>query len=274
MSPIQLGLFALYALAGLGYGALFVGRAPALGRAARPLLVLALVLHLASLVARAVRLHTLPITTLPDMLSTVSCSLAAVYLYLEVRQGTPMTGVFVVPVVMVLAFAAGLPFPPLKSERELLKLLELRFFPLHMLCAFTGYCAAALAAVYGGLYLMLYHELKLGRLTLIYHRLPPLEELKQLNVRSTQAAFVLLSGAIAIAMLVLVRKKPEYLLDAKVLATFVVWVIFGLSIVAHARWTRSTRAPVLLSLAGFALLLLTTLVIGPLASSFHIFLFR
>jgi ABC-type uncharacterized transport system permease subunit len=266
-----LGLFALYALASLGYGALFAGRAPAAGRAARPLLVVALLAHLAYLGARVVELHTLPITTLNGALTTVAFSLAAVYLYLEVRQGTPMTGVFVLPVVAVLVLVGGLSFPGVRPPEQLLKLLESPFFALHMLTAVTAYCAFALAAVYGLLFLLLYHELKLGRLTLVYHRLPPLEELKQMNIRSTLAGFVMLTGAIVIGAVWISRLKPAYFADPKVLWTFVVWVVFGVAILVHYRWSQSSRASVFLTLAGFAMLLISTLLIGPLASSFHQF---
>jgi ABC-type uncharacterized transport system permease subunit len=271
LSPIHLGLFALYAVAAIGYGALFAGRAPALGRVAKPVLVVALAAHLVYLASRVLEIHTLPITTLSGTLATVSFSLAAVYLYLEMRQGTPMTGVFVLPVVAVLVLVGGVPFPGVKPPKELLKLLESPFFALHMLSAVTAYCAFALAAVYGGLFLMLYHELKLGRLTLVYHRLPPLEQLKQMNIRSTLAGFVFLSAAILIGAVWISRLKPTYFTDPKVLWTFLVWVVFGVAILVHYRWSQSSRASVFLTLAGFALLLISTLLIGPLASSFHQF---
>ncbi len=271
MSPIHLVLFALYALSGVGYGALFVGRAPALGRAARPLLMIAMLAHVAYMVWRSVEAHTLPLHTLSGALGTVSLCLALVYLYLEMRQGTPMTGVFVVPVVALLVLIGGIPFPGVKPPKELVKLLESPFFAIHMLTAVTAYCAFALAAVFGLLFLMLYHELKLGRLTLVYHRLPPLEQLKQMNIRSTLAGFVLLSGAILIGAIWLSRLKPAYFTDPKVIATMLVWVIFGAAITVHYRWSQSSRASVLLTLTGFALMLLSTLVIGPLSSSFHQF---
>ncbi|MBI5836079.1 MAG: cytochrome c biogenesis protein CcsA [Candidatus Eisenbacteria bacterium] len=261
----------MYAVTGLGYGALFVGRTPALGRAARPLLLLSMAAHLVYMVWRSVEVHTLPLSTLSGALTTVSLSLAAVYLYLEIRQHTPMTGVFVVPVVALLVLIGGLPFPGVKPPQELLKLLESPFFAVHMLSAVTAYCAFALAAVYGLLFLMLYHELKLGRLTLVYHRLPPLEQLKQMNIRSTLVGFVLLTAAIAIGAIWLSRLKPTYFADPKVISSFLVWVIFGVAIMAHYRWSQSSRAPVFLTLAGFAMLLLSTLVIGPLSSSFHQF---
>ena len=247
----------LYAVAAIGYGALFAGRAPALGRIAKPVLGIALAAHLVYLASRVVEIHTLPITTLSGALATVSFSLAAVYLYLEMRQGTPMTGVFVLPVVAVLVLVGGLPFPGVKPPKELLKLLESPFFALHMLT--------------GGLFLMLYHELKLGRLTLVYHRLPPLEQLKQMNVRSTLAGFVFLSAAILIGAVWISRLKPAYFADPKVLWTFLVWVVFGVAILVHYRWSQSSRASVYLTLVGFAMLLISTLLIGPLASSFHQF---
>ena len=271
MSPIHLGLFALYAVASLAYGALFAGRAPVLGRAARPLLWIALACHAVYLGSRVVAVHTLPITSLSGALATVSFSLAAVYVYLEMRQGTPMTGVFVLPLVALLVLVGGLPFPPHTPAKELLKLLESPVFALHMLTAVTAYCAFALAAIYGLLFLMLYHELKLGRLTLVYHRLPPLAQLKQMNIRSTLAGFVLLTVAILIGAVFLSRLKPAYFADPKVLWTFVVWVAFGGAIVAHYRGVQSSRASVFLTLAGFAVLLLSTLLIVPLASSFHQF---
>ena len=269
MSPIHLVIFSLYVLSSVGYLAVFRGRAPALGRNAQPLMLAGMSLHMAYLVARGFAVGMLPMTTLPDALTTIAFAMAAVYAYLEIQEGTPMTGLFVLPFIAVITLIGGvdlraLPPPPLVMLRS-------PWFALHTLSAVTSYCAFAIAAIYGVLYLLLYHELKLGRFSLLYHRLPPLEKLGRMSLRSLVTGLALLTVAILIGMFWLSRLKPGYLDDPKVLWTLLTWCVFGSSLLAHYRWTSAGPVSVYLTLTGFGMLLISMLLPGHLAASFHQF---
>ena len=237
-------------------------------RGGRPVLLMALTLHLIYIAERGFQVGTLPLTTMPDTLSTVAFALGLVYLYLEYRQDTPMTGVFVLPIVAFLT-AAG--FMPMHGPPRAPGMLLSPWFALHTLTAVTSYCAFALAAVYGLLFLLLYHELKAGRFSLLYHRLPSLEQLGQLAIRSTVAGFILLGVAILIGGIWIAGDHMGYFTDPKVLLTLIVWLIFGAAILAHYRWERRGPLPVYLSLAGFAMLMVSAVVAMRFTSSFHRF---
>jgi ABC-type uncharacterized transport system permease subunit len=179
-----------------------------------------------------------------------------------------MTGMFVLPVAALLVLPEALGFSGPGHPSELLKS---PLFALHTLSAVSSYCAFALAAVHGILYLMLYRELKLGRASLVFHRLPSLEQLARILIRSTTSGFVLLGLAIVIGFVWISHVRPGYYTDPKALFTLFVWLVFGAALLAHHLFRQNPTLPVYISLAGFCLLLLATLVPGHVSGSFHQF---
>ncbi len=57
-------------------------------------------------------------------------------------------------------------------------------FGLHAGMAILGYSAFAVSAIYGFLFLLLYHDLKSTHFGLIYRRLPSLDVLAKMNIRA------------------------------------------------------------------------------------------
>lgn len=268
MSLILLLVLALYALSAAAYAAVFWGRAPSLGRAAQPLLMVAIVLHSNVIMLGATKLGMLPMTSVGEALGMVALCLAICYFWIEVRRGTPMIGMFVMAVVALLMLPSAL---GLGGERHPSEILRSPLFAMHTLAAVASYCALALASIYGVLFLLLYHELKLGRFSLVYHRLPSLDELSRTMIRSTAAGFTLLGMTIVLGFVWISHVFPGYYADPKVILTVVVWLVSGSALLVHYRLHRGGTLTVYLSLAGFGLLLLSTLIPGHLAGSFHHF---
>jgi ABC-type uncharacterized transport system permease subunit len=255
-------------MAALGYLAIFRGRPNFLSRLSRLIFAGGLIVEFFYIVMRGLIVGRLPITSFPDTLTMVALLLGAVYLVLEIRQDTPATGVFVLPIVALLTLLGGV---RMGLEYPAAKLPSSPWFAVHMISAMSSYCALSLAAVYGLLFLLLYHELKLGRFTLLYHRLPPLEQLGRMTLRSTLVGFVLLGIAIAVGMLGLNHELPGYRTDPNVVVTLFVWVVFGISIFAHYRWTSRGPLSVYLSLTGFAMLIVSAIMAVSFRSTFHRF---
>lgn len=258
----------LYGLASAGYTHLFLTGDPLARRFATPLLAASLVVHGSEILLRGLSKGLLPIGNVFESASAIAFALAAVYVYVEARTRTPMTGVFVVPVVFVVEAIASAFIDRAAPAPEILRST---LFGLHTGAAILGYCAFAVAAIYGLLFLVLYHELKTRRFSLAYNRLPPLEVLAQMNIRALAVGFVFLSVAILFGAIWVFRVQEARLADPKVFVTLVAWCVFGFGIVAH--FLLGWRGPrvIYMSVAGFLLLVTSSVALNVVGRSFHVF---
>jgi ABC-type uncharacterized transport system permease subunit len=257
----------LYLAAVAAYVTDFVKGDPAAIRAARRLMEVTLTCHLLYLGLRTVHEQHVPLTGAPELMSMVALSAAFVYVVVERFTGVERTGAFMVVFPFLLqTFASAFvvehqPFPAL---------LRSPLFALHTVAAVLGYVALGVSAVYGVMFLLLHRELKGGRFGTIFNRLPPLESLARMNRRAAAIGVVFLAVTIAGGTLWASREFPGFTSDPKFLITVSIWAIYLLALVLHAvaRW--NSRRTVGLSLAGFALLLVSMLATR-LLPSFHAF---
>jgi ABC-type uncharacterized transport system permease subunit len=263
----------LYALAVAGYVRVYAAEPGtdegSLSRRWGPALLRAAVLtHLVYLSARGVTEGHLPLASVYDFLSATGLSLAAVYLYLELRQGIRTTGIFVLPLVLfiqIVSSAYGGAAPTLKPQ------LQPIWFELHTLTAVLGYSAFAVSAIYGILFLLLYRDIKANRLTFFFRRMPPLETLGHMNVSAASAGLVLLALAILMGIGWARLAGVALLSDPKTWLTIGAWMVLGFAVLAYHRlgW-RGPRA-VYASLAGFTTLILSRFAVDLFFHSFHTF---
>jgi HemX protein len=263
---------ALYALAVAAYARIYTTIPDAGGSASHrwgPVVLRAAVgLHLLYLIARGWSEGHLPLASVYDFLSATALAVAAVYIYLEVLQGIRTTGIFVLPLVLVMQIAAsayGDVDPTTKPP------INPVWFEFHTLAAVLGYGAFFVSAIYGILFLLLYREIKRNRLSLFFTRMPPLETLARMNVSAAAAGLVLLALAILMGIGWGRAAGLHPFADPKTWLTIGAWLVLGFAVVAHYRlgW-RGPRA-VVASLAGFTTLLLSRVVTDFFVRSFHTF---
>ena len=123
----------------------------------------------------------------------------------------------------------------------------------------------------GGLYLLLYWELKRSRFSLIYDRLPPLEDLARMSMRATLFGVVFLTVTIACGSLWASVEFPGFVRDPKFLFTLVVWSIYAAAAWLHYGRNWSGRKAIRITLVGFAALVLSGLAARLFFDSFHDF---
>ncbi len=142
----------------------------------------------------------------------------------------------------------------------------------HVAAALLGYTGISLSAVYGFLFLMLYHDIKSSRFGLVYNRLPNLEGLEGMSYRAELFGFVTLGIAIAIGLLWLptVFKDFSYL-DPKLVATVVIWAIYAVGLWAKRRFGWKGRKTMLLSLVAFCIVFFSMTIVNIYLSEFHKF---
>src|SRR5437867_8923017 len=105
-------------------------------------------------------------------MTTVAFAVALVYFYVEFRAKTHKTGMFLLSFSFVFQTISS---AFISNTGDFPDILRSPLFGIHTGAAVLGYTAFAVSAIYGVLFLLLYHDLKASRFGLIYQRLPSLE---------------------------------------------------------------------------------------------------
>jgi ABC-type uncharacterized transport system permease subunit len=257
-----------YALSVLGYLADFVREDPVALRVGRALLQSAVVLHAAYLALRTVDYGHVPLASLSEVLTSVAFGLAVVYLYVEARTGIATTGAFVIAFVLAFQTVSSAFVSPLETFPAVLRS---PLFALHTSAAVLGYTAFAVSAVYGVLFLLLHHELKANRFGIVYRRLPPLDVLARMSLRAWMLGLCFLSVTIVVGALWAAGRYPAFGRDPKVLLTFAVWGVYAGGLFFHHRQGWPGRRTIVVSLVGFALMVVSMAAVRLFLPSFHWF---
>src|SRR5208283_1049223 len=137
-----------------------------------PLLVLTVILHFLYIIFRTIEYDHPPITSVFEILSLIAFTIALVYTFIEFKTKNKSTGYFILIIPFFFQLVSSL---FIKEISEVPPLLRSNLLGLHVTSALLGYAAITISAVYGFLYLMLYHNIKSSQFGLIYNRLPNLE---------------------------------------------------------------------------------------------------
>ena len=256
-----------YLAAAIAYGLVFFNDGALARKLATPILATTAVLHLVDLVAVTVRFRQFPAVTVSQALSVVALAVALVYLFVEWHGRERSTGFWLVSLVFVFQLLASLLRNPEVPDREI---FHSALFASHVSLALLGYAAFVIAACYGFLFLELYRELKAGRFSTFFGKLPPLEVLERMMGGALLVGFTTLTGAVATGVLWAERNfSGEWLGDPKILFTFAVWALYGVALLLRRlrRWHGLQTA--LVSLAGLGAILFSLLAINLFFSDFH-----
>ncbi len=234
-----------------------------------PLLFATLVLHVAYILLRAWQLGHPPITSMFEIFSLIALTIVLVYAYIEVRTRNRSTGYFILMLPFFFQLVSSL---FIKDQTEVPEGLQSSLLGFHVSSALLGYAAITISAVYGFLYLMLYHDIKRSQFGVIYKRLPNLETLERMSTTATVFGFVLLSIAIVVGFVWLPSSVKNFsYTDPKLFGTMAIWLVYagGLSAKQLVGW--QGRRIMVLSMFGFAIAMFSMTVINLFFSGFHKF---
>lgn len=244
-----------YAIASVLYLAHLIRLHKSVENAARILLGIGVVLHLADIGVRCYQGVT-PVSSTVEAMSFVSFLVAAGFLLASLRYRLAAAGAFAVPASLVLLVLARIaPSPPTTPQMGSLG-------QAHILLATLGVAVFAFAAVLALLYLFQDRQLKRKKFERVMEKGTPLDTLDRLAHRCVSIGFpvftlAIVTGALWVARLGIVHHpedlRPEYLFAVGA------WVAFAVLLVARigAGW-RGRRAA-WLTLGGFGG---TVLVVG------------
>jgi len=258
----------LYALSSAAYARAYTREGADSDRLGTITLRAAVLLHIVYLSARGVLEGHLPLASVYDFLSATGLSMAAVYLYVEAREGVRTTGAFVVPFIFLIQIVSSAYGGQAPSDPVPLRPI---WFELHTLTAVLGYSAFAVSAIYGILFLLLYRDIKANRFSFFFRRMPPLAALGQMNIRAAGGGLVLLTLAIALGVGWIKRSGTGSLTDPKIWLTLLVWCVFAFSLLAYHRFGWRGPRAIYMSLVGFTTLLLSRVAVDLFFHSFHSF---
>jgi len=196
-------------------------------------------------------------------------SITIAYMYIEWRTHTSNTGAFILLLAFAFQTASSL---FIRDNVVIPDYLHSFVLGYHVSAALLGYTGISLSAVYGFLYLMLYHEIKSTRFGLIYSRLPSLEMLETMSNRSEVFGFAMLSVAIGIGMLWLPRVFESFSYwDPKLVGTIFIWLLYAIALGAKRGLGWQGRKTMVISLVAFGFVFLSMTVINLYLSGFHSF---
>jgi len=259
-----------YLAAAVTYGYLFFAASARARTVATPLLAATVALHAATLAATAVRWGQLPAATVSQALSVIALAVAVVYLFVEHYGRERTTGLWLVALVFVFQLLASLLRRPEVPDREL---YHSALFGVHVSLALLGYAAFAVGAAYGYLFLRLYRELKAGRFSTFFGRLPPLEVLERMMVGALGIGLAALAASVGLGVVWADRLFGRgWIADPKIAITFATLALYAVALLLRRLGRWHGRQTALASLVGLGAILFSLLAVNLLFTDFHGFL--
>lgn len=256
--------FALYALA-------FFRRDEGFERWRRPLLLSTLGVHTLLIYARTTYHGHCLVYSPFEMMTLISFTVTLTYTIVEMASRERGTGMFFIGLALALQTISAM-FTPFAGDSSLDPALQNLAVGLHISAALFGYTAFAISAVYGTLFLMLYHQIRLNRFGSFYQRLPSLQLLERMCEKSAIVGILFLAVAIAIGLMYLPTVIPGFhYADAKFIATMAIWMIYAGALGAKYLMKLEGRKVIIISLVGFIGTILSMTIINLAVSSFHRF---
>lgn len=259
----------LYASLVILYGLSFFGASTLADRWKSPLLHSTVLFHVGYILVRTAAFDHPPVTTVFEIMTLLAASIAIGYTYIELRTRASNTGFFILLLALVFQIVSSL---SIKDLTEIAPILRSRLLGFHVSAALLGYTAISLSAVYGFLYLMLYHEIKSSRFGVIYSRLPNLEMLEKMSHKAEVFGFVMLTIAITIGLFWLPRAFENFSYwDPKLVGTLFIWILYAIGLGAKKKLGWQGRKTMIISLIGFGFVFLSMTVVNLYFSGFHSF---
>ncbi len=257
------GTVATYLIGAVLLAANLLLRRTGLLTAGRVAAILGAVLHMTAIGLRCIEVHRAPFTTPAESLSLLAWIVVLVYLGMEVLWRLSATGPFALGlsfllVLMGAVFSGGKSQGTSAASLAARPLLAENAVSLHIIATITAIGAFALAFCCAALYLVAYRILKSKHGLSWMKRLPPLGTVERAAFTLVAIGFPLLTLGILSGLVRAIGGGMDqgWQTDPKTLLAYVVWVVYGVYLIARLslNWSPVRTAYVLI--VGLALSLL------------------
>lgn len=260
----------LYFITTFYYGRLFFHDDKHAEKQSSKFLSLTLVLHFLYIFLRGWTQDHYPMASVFEVASAIAFSLGLIYRYIESRLKVKTTGYFILVLIFLIQLFSSLFIEKIEQVPEILKS---PIFDVHSTFAALGYTALILSAIYSFMYILLYHDIKSSRFSIIFEKLPSLETLGGMIYKASVLGIVFLSVAILFGHIFLkVTYDRLFSFDFKILSVYFIWIIYFLVIIGKKKLNWPPRLMAYLSILGVALIALSMVFINLFAPTFHKFL--
>ena len=193
----------------------------------------------------------------------------ALYLYFDLRYRLSVMGAFSSVLAVITMLGSGI--AP-KAVEPLNPALNSWWFPLHVSFAFLGNAAFALAFGAGVMYLVQDKMLKSKRFSTLYHRLPSLDTLDNINYRALSLGFPLMTlGIMTGAAWAESVWGTYWSWDPKETWALMTWFVYAALLHGRLSIGRRGRRAAIFAIIGFGCLLITFLGANLLLNGMHTF---
>ncbi|MEO5360459.1 MAG: c-type cytochrome biogenesis protein CcsB [Nitrospirota bacterium] len=223
--------------------------------------------HTLNIALRLFILGHMPTASLHEAASFFTWSIVLIFFIIEYRYKIGLLGSFVLPGVLVLMLSSSV-LP--RQIKPLPVILKNSWLWLHTILAFVGEAALAVACGVGIMYLIQQRNVKSKKLDGLFHRLPSLRVLDEINYRLITIGFPLLTLAIITGALWSEAVMGTYWRwDPKEVWSLITWMFYAA--VLHARLSAGWqgRRTAILSAVGFIAILFTFFGVNLLMKTFH-----
>ncbi len=225
--------------------------------------------HTASILWRLAATGQMPVTNMHEAASFFAWALVILFFYIEFRYRVGLLGSFVMPVVFMLMLSASV-LP--RQLKPLNPLLQSYWLWIHTTLAFVGDAAFAMAAGIGLMYVLQERFVKKKHLGSLFHRLPSLKVLDEINYKLVSIGFPFLSLAIITGSLWSQSAFGTFWQwDPKEVWSLITWFIYVFVLHARLRQGWRGRKAAYLSIIGFLVVLFTFFGVSLLMKGYHSF---
>lgn len=214
-----------------------------------------LVLHVLSIALRAMEVRYLPLTQQYEAFSFFGALAALGFLIAYVKYRIAPLSVFAFPLIFIMTFISNLFYDPSSSIPPVLRS---NWIYIHTPLVFIGYAALFIAFAAAIMYLIQERALKSKHPVRFYNWLPSLEICDDLAYRALAIGFPLITLGIITGALWAQGAGFVWARDAKVVFSFLTWLVYLLLIFYRLTGWRGRKAAYL-SIVGFIGVLVTFL---------------
>ena len=256
-TPLGYIIAGLYLTISILCAALFRSHESEIRLPARTLAVVTAGIHLLYIGQIVYEFRRLPLASVYEALTFTALVLAILYLFIQYTSKESGTGLFFFPVIFILQTIAAFNLSAAVPPGEINPLLASPYFALHTVPSILGYAAFLISLKYSTMYLLMNYQIQSRTFGLLYAKLPSLEGLDNLNKKAVMTGFTLLTIGIITGWLWAENVwQSQTANNPKVAASFLLWILYGISIpLRYFRGWQGKRAAYLSVLGGILLLL-------------------
>jgi ABC-type transport system involved in cytochrome c biogenesis permease subunit len=259
----------LYIAAAIGYGIYFFRNKNSIIRVVKPFLAATILLHIAVVVLIGLHFHHFPITSVYELLSMLALTIAIIYFYIGIKISVHSTGVFILLVVALCQTVSA----ALRSYTyDVVPIIKSIYVIIHTIAIAFGYSAFVIAMLYGFMYLLLFHTIKVKHFGIFFDRLPSLEQLDEMNYRASSIGFFAMTVSLIVAGIWLSKMiKGTSIFDPKIIVALVTWALFGANFILKKFFGSGGILTSYLSFFGFTGIIFSMVIVNVFLPTFHMF---